>query len=154
MTKGAPELEIYRNCAHKDSKGNIKISKKYRRILAFDKKGLSGLYIGSECYWTNRKGILRKTVCFDNAPDSFSEGLVRYQDAAGKMGFMNEQLKIVIPSRFDFVEPFKDDSAGYCEGCNKDVVAGEHRMITGGSWGRIDKNGKILPSPKDEGPGP
>ncbi len=61
----------------------------------------------------------------------------------GKYGFMNDKLEIVIKPQFDFVYPFSDGKAQFCNGCKKESDGEEHSRMVGGKWGYVDKNGKI-----------
>ncbi len=84
--------------------------------------------------------------CFDSGPDEFVEGLARYIGPNGKFGFVDTNLKVVIPATFDFVHPFKNGRAEFCVGCSQSRVReGEYSFYEGGTWGLIDKKGNRLP---------
>lgn len=87
--------------------------------------------------------VVIRPFIFDNGPDYFVDGLARFVEH-GKMGFFNEQYKIVIAAQFDFVEPFTDGLAAFCMDCQLVKSDDEHRMIQGGKWGYIDKTGHIV----------
>ncbi|MBN8220198.1 MAG: WG repeat-containing protein [Spirochaetes bacterium] len=91
------------------------------------------------------KKLLYTPFIFDNGPDYVKEGLLRFVEN-GKMGFVNEGGKKVIPAQFDFVFPFEGGTARFCNGC-KSVSDGEHKMMDEktGTWGKINKSGKKLP---------
>ena len=84
-------------------------------------------------------------LAYDNGADYFQEGLARtVQD--GKIGFVNESLDLVVAPVWDFAWPFVDGFALVCNGCQK-VTDGEHTSLTGGGWGYIDSNGKVIVEP-------
>jgi hypothetical protein len=116
--------------------------------IAFDKNGLAGGTIERDgCFWVNRKGIVRRTHCFDNGPDYFVEGVARYIGDDEKFGFMDEKLQISIPAQFTFAFPFKNGRASVCNGCIKQNV-GEHSSYSGGEWFVIDKRGRRADKPE------
>ena len=90
----------------------------------------------------NTGKLVLEVFTYDNGPDYFKEGLARYVKD-GKMGFFDENGKIVIQAQFDFVYPFEGGKAQFVSG-GKQVSDGEHTKIEGGTAGTIDKNGKIL----------
>lgn len=65
----------------------------------------------------NRKGqFLYRPLAYDNGPDYFEEGLARCVQQ-GKVGFVNEQGKVVIRPQWDWVSPFNYGYAFACNGC-------------------------------------
>lgn len=74
-------------------------------------------------------------------PDDFKEGLTRYVEN-GKVGFINEELKVVILAQFDWASQFENGTARVCNECKK-VPYGENYRIEGGTWGTIDKDGVV-----------
>jgi len=91
---------------------------------------------------TQGKVIVRPFI-FDNGPDYFIEGLSRFVQH-GKMGFINEKYEIIIPAQFDFVRPFDKGMAAFCTDCQVVKFDDEHRVMRGGTWGYINKEGHIL----------
>jgi hypothetical protein len=79
---------------------------------------------------------------FDNGPDPEQEGFIRFVENK-KMGFVNSAGRIVIPAKFDFVYPFENGRALYCNGC-KTIRMGEHSMLDEktGHWGEVDRRGR------------
>lgn len=94
---------------------------------------------------------------FDNGPDYYQEGLARFVKD-GKMGFHNEKGEIIIPAKFDFASPFKENgSALVCQGCWGEYssppklklahsqvfirVYDNPVEVKGGKWGAIGKDG-------------
>lgn len=110
----------------------------------FNKRGVA--HIITEEGWVainRKKKILYRPFIFDNGSDYVQEGLLRFVEN-GKMGFVNEAGKKVIPAQFDFVYPFEKGRARFCNGC-KTIKDGEHSMMDEktGTWGEIDKKGRV-----------
>jgi hypothetical protein len=128
---------------YKDNAGKIIISPRYFAAGEFSEHGIAP--VGDKSGWkyidTSGKTVIVPFI-FDNGPDYFSEGLARFAEN-GKMGFFDETGKIIIPAQFDFVFPFSEGLAEFCNGCSK-VYAGEHYTMEGGQWGKIDRWGKIV----------
>jgi hypothetical protein len=111
----------------------------------FNKFGIAYILYQSRWVAINRKQkVLYEVFNYDNGPDYLSEGLHRFIEN-GKMGFANERGKKVIPANYDFVYPFSEGEAEFCNQCVS-VKMGEHSSHdrTKGIWGRINKKGKIL----------
>ena len=111
------------------------------KALFFGKSNLAPVYTKHGVFYVSKTGKVKRTVNFDNGSDYFKEGLVR-TISKGKYGFMNDKLEIVIKPQFDFVYPFSDGKARFCNGCKK-KSDGEHSIMVGGKWGYVDKNGNI-----------
>lgn len=118
------------------------VSKRVARALAFDADGLAFVRGATGFSYVNRSRMARATVNFDNGPDYFSEGLARTR-RNGKIGYFDKSLKIVIEPQFDFAFPFEGGLAIVCNGCVGKRV-GEHEIMSGGLWGAVDRNGKIV----------
>ena len=91
----------------------------------------------------NRKGqFLFAPFFFDNGPDFFSEGMMRFVKNK-KIGFADRNGSIVIEAKYDYANSFNYGIASYCNGClwkNK----GEHSFVTGGILGYISSKGDLL----------
>lgn len=91
----------------------------------------------------NRKGeLLFNPLAFDNGPDRFTEGLMRFVKNK-KIGFANRAGQVVIDAKFDFADPFRHGVAQYCNGCVWQT-RGERQFVTGGVKGFINVKGEIL----------
>ena len=91
-----------------------------------------------------RQQILYRPFLFDNGPDYVQEGLRRFVEG-GKLGFVDEAGKKIIPAQFDFVYPFENEQAEFCIGC-KMLRSGEHAAPdrASGKWGKVNKQGKVV----------
>jgi len=123
--------------------GQIYICNSTIKKLLFSKKGLSNIYT-SKYGWLFVKtdGSTIPTITFDNGSDYFVENMARYTDN-GKIGFIDEYGKIVIKADYDFAFPFQNSYAIVCNGCTP-IPDDEYFVLTGGTWGCIDKNGIII----------
>lgn len=139
------DLESIDHCVQKSKDGSFKILKSALTKIKFDAQGLAGGSIHKNgCYWFNKEGLLRKTLCFDNGPDFFKEGLTRFIDARGTFGFMDKKLQIKIPSQYTFSFPFENGYAKVCMNCKEEKIDNEHFIMVGGEWSIIDKSGKVV----------
>ena len=128
---------------YKDHKGNVIITAKYYVAGDFSEYGIAAVADKNSWYYIDYyEHYVITPFIFDNAPDSFEEGLARYVENE-KMGFFNEKGKVVIPAKYDFVEPFYKGFADVSIGCKKDYI-GENYIMKGGNWGVIDKKGNII----------
>ncbi len=143
--------ETYGNYGYKNaSSDEIMVPPKYSFIFekCYDKtkmKGFGGFAKeerGPGIWYRKLNGEkIIQVYNFDNGPDYFKEGLSRYIDN-DKVGFMNENLEIVIPAQFDWASPFDGDEARICNGC-KLVSDGEHGSWMGGDWGKMNTKGEV-----------
>jgi len=91
----------------------------------------------------NRKGVfLFSPFLFDNGPDTYSEGLIRFVKN-GKIGFANRNGDIVIEAKYDYADMFNYGLTTYCNGCTW-KSRGEHRFVSGGRWGYINNKGDTI----------
>jgi hypothetical protein len=83
---------------------------------------------------------------FDNAPDEYREGLARIR-AQDKVGFVDQEYRLVIPPQYDAAFGFDGGSARVCVGCHPRVwakSAPERARRQKGREFRIDRSGKEL----------
>jgi hypothetical protein len=88
------------------------------------------------------ENVLFEVFKYDNGPDYFSEGLIRIVKN-GKIGYANEQGKIVIKPQYDCAWPFANGKASVSNNC-KVAKEGEHLVWTSENWIKIDKSGNIV----------
>jgi WG containing repeat len=96
--------------------------------------------------YVNRRGkvVITGVPVFDNGPDEFHDGLVRFVKGR-KYGFADRTGKTVIPPRYDGAMPFAGGRAKVCLAC-VDKCADrecEHHVFSGGNWFSLDKTGMI-----------
>ena len=128
----------YRNKA-----GELVVPARYVIAKCFLETGIAAVADRHGWAYIDRHGkVVLTPFIFDNGPDYFAEGLARFVKD-GKMGFFDTQGRVVIDARFDWVEPFSNGRAKFCSGCKKQFH-GEHWTMTGGKWGVIDKEGRIV----------
>jgi hypothetical protein len=128
---------------YKDNKGMIVIRPQF--TAAYDFAGEIGAVAAKDGWrYIDRNGRILNILPFiyDNGPDYFQEGLARFRED-GKVGFLNEQGKVIIQAQFDFAIPFSEGYAAFCSGCQKREVD-EHSLFKGGKWGFINHHGKVV----------
>jgi hypothetical protein len=108
--------------------------------------GYRGPVVRDLAGWVNRAGLLRIVPQVDNGPDYIVERLVRYVGPDGKVGFVDGDLAVIVPARYDWAEPFDGDTARVCTGCTA-APDGEHAAVTGGTWSAIDRTGAATAAP-------
>jgi hypothetical protein len=140
------------HCARSDAAGHFHLKRQHLLALDFSRHGLASVYIEGEWYYVRRDGRLAPVMTMDNGPEPFSEGFAR-SPVGGKIGFINLNLALVIPARYDGALPFQDAGAEVCIGC-KLVAHGEHSEYEGGRWACIDHHGhEREPFSSDRGAG-
>lgn len=108
----------------------------------YGRGGVAFLISEAGAYYFKRGGPTRRTLIYDNGPDTFSEGLARtIRD--GKVGYFDRDLNIVVARVHDFGLPFQNGKALVCRGCTFESH-GEHTAIVGGKWGAIDRRGTTV----------
>jgi len=132
---------------YKNNEGRVIVEAIYHVANTFNKFGIAAVVDDSGWIYIDKNGrsILRPFI-IDNGPDYFSDGLARYMEQ-GKIGFMDENGVKVIPAIFEFVLPFSEGLAAFCEKC-KEVRHDEYKRIEGGKWGYINKSGEIVVDPE------
>lgn len=147
-TKDNPYNEIYPqgNCGEILNEDVLKLKKSHFERLSFSEDGLASIIIPEprpgKAFYVSRNGKVIRTHYYDNGPDYFEEGRAR-MISNNKYGYINKDLEIIIIPEFDFAFPFKKGHAIVCNQC-KPESAGEHRALSGGAWGVINKDGKVV----------
>ena len=128
-------------CAQKDAQGRIQISRNHLGRFAYDRRGLTNIYVDG-WYYLARNGRSAAVMAYDNGADEFNDGLAR-SPVGKKIGYIDRSLRFVIPARFDGAYPFENGLAVVCIGC-RTVPSGEHFMSVDGEWGCIDSKGILV----------
>lgn len=89
------------------------LDQEFLEKLNFDENGLTGIVCAEQIYHVSKTGKYVRAFVFDNGPDYFSdaEGLARYVDDNGRIGFVDAELNIVIPAQFTCAFPFRNGKA-------------------------------------------
>jgi len=114
----------------------------YLKGLDFKGEEVISIFKDGSFYYVRKDGKAMKTLTYDNKADPFSDGLARTR-INGKIGFFNSNLDIVLKPVYDFAFPFHNGKAEICTGC-KEQKEGEHSMLEGGKWQKIDRNGLVI----------
>jgi hypothetical protein len=128
------------HCAWSDAAGHIHLKRQHRLALDFDRDGLASVNIGGGWRYVSRDGRLAPVMTMDNGAEPFADGLAR-SPVGDKIGFINRNLVLVIPARYDGALPFDHGRAEVCIAC-KLTSDGEHSSYEGGRWACIDRHGQ------------
>ena len=138
-----PEADPVADCARREAGGEIVV-----RPGVVPEGGEPGsvqaLMVEGQLLFVLASGKTAPALPFDNGPDYFVEGLARtVRD--GKVGFVDEELDVVVPREWDFAFPFEGGFARVCTGCSieRDGTE-EHGEVRGGAWGWIDRQGRVV----------
>ncbi len=96
-----------------------------------------------------RNQVVLEPFYFDNGPDELHDGLARVVKD-GKVGFVDEQWRLVISPRFDAAFGFDGGVARVCTGCDPRIWSEEAPPEAYTRRGRefwIDRTGKDAPKP-------
>jgi len=124
--------------------GEVVIAPRYEVALEFTAGGIAPVVDDGGWAYVDRSGtVLLRPLVVDNGPDYASEGLARFV-AGGKVGFFDPATgEVEIPARLDYALPFAEGLAAFCAGCSE-VTLDEHRRVTGGAWGFVDRRGEVV----------
>ncbi len=137
-----PELSSQGECGELINQDIFQLKKKHFNKLYFSNNGLAVLLHGDSIFYVSKSGKIARTHFFDNGPDYFNGGLAR-TISKNKYGYIDEQLNIVIKPEYDFAFPFEDGTAIVCNDCLTESD-GEHSIVVKGTWGVINKTGKVV----------
>jgi hypothetical protein len=86
--------------------------------------------------------VVEHVAIMDNGADEFHHGLVRVT-RYNKWGLANLKGKLVVPMQYDGLLA-NPSGLGWlaCSGCTT-VSDGEHSWPSGGTWSKLDSNGKV-----------
>ena len=135
-------------CGQFIDEDTIKIDPKHLKNMDFGEGNVTVLYANASSegkknvFYISKLGKTIHTYFFDNGADYFHDGLARVIKK-GKIGFINENLEVVIEPKYDYARFFENGKAKVCNGCSE-KKDGEHSMMVGGKWGLIDTTGKLI----------
>lgn len=136
------DRDVIPHCARRDAGGGLVFAPTAFEVLAARGEDPAPVTIAGTLYYLSAAGVAVPVLPFDNGADYFVEGLARtLRD--GKVGFIDRELNVVVPPRWDFAFPFENGTAVVCDGCTFRPVGG-HREVVGGRWGVIDARGDIV----------
>lgn len=135
------DMRTFAHCAWIDAAGAAHLLPRHLARQAYDRHGVASLFV-DRWYYVRRDGRSAPVMTFDNGPDDFADGLAR-SPLRGKVGFIDQRLRLVIPRRYDGAYPFTHGRAVICIGCRVES-AGENETLLRGRWGQIDRQGKII----------
>lgn len=95
----------------------------YREAFGFGHRGVAGVVIGDQLHYIDTTGKdLGLAYSFDNGPDEFQEGMLRFRTASKKVGFLATDHSIAIAATFD-------DAMRFCKGVATVQLAGKEFEI-------------------------
>ena len=139
VPKAKGDVVGFEHCAWSDATGHFHLKREHLLSLEFDRHGLAGVNIDGGWYYVRRDGRLAPVMMMDNWAEDFADGLAR-SPVGGKIGFIDRNLVLVIPARYDGALPFEHGWAQVCVEC-KLTSDGEHSWYVGGRWRCIDHHG-------------
>jgi WG containing repeat len=135
--------DVIAHCARRGEDGALGVQPAALDVLGARGTDPAPVRIGNTLHYLNASGVAAPVLAFDNGADGFVEGLARtLRD--GKVGFIDEELRVVIPPSWDFAFPFANGTAVVCDGCTFRPVGDGHREVVGGLWGLIDARGRVV----------
>jgi WG repeat protein len=141
----AGDLVTHEACASISDGGALRLAPARLRELRFDEDGLAAVQVGRLFFYVASDGRSSPVAGVDGEAAGFHNGLApspRLMDSGGyKIGYIDKQLKLVIPARFDGGLDFNEGRAQVCLGC-KVARDGEMAELQGGVWGCIDTLGR------------
>ena len=135
--------DVIARCARRNGDGVLVVEPAVLGVLAARGIDPAPVSIGDTLHYLNASGRAVPVLPFDNGADYFVEGLARTLQG-GKVGFVNENLSVVIPPQWDFAFPFENGMAVVCNNCTSRPVGDGHREVVGGRWGAIDAQGQVI----------
>lgn len=140
------EVITFANCGSEKDDGTAEIRPEHLAALDFGEDGLASIRVGEHFYYFRKDGRSARVPTYDNWADDFAEGLVRtvrVVDGVERIGYLDRELAVVIPARYDWGFPFEGGRARVCIGCRAGKPDGDgHSEVSGGLWGYIDRAGK------------
>lgn len=128
---------------YKDEKNKVIIKPEFDYAMEFSENGIAAVVINSEWWYINVKGEkLIQPMVVENGPDYFSEGWARFVKD-GKIGFFDEDCKIKLITKYEYVNPFSSGLAAVNIGGEFEQVD-EYQLRKGGAWGYINTSGELI----------
>jgi hypothetical protein len=94
--------------------GQVALPARYGFAGPFSADGVAAVFDEGAWWWIDRTGARKlQALPFDNGADPHVEGLARFLDDEGRMGFADARAQVVIPARFTFVTAFQDGLAAF-----------------------------------------
>jgi WG containing repeat len=140
-SRAGRDIATFQRCAWVDQNGQLHVTARHLARLTYDSDGLATIRV-DRWYYVRRDGRLAPVMALDNWAEPFSDGLARSPHGE-KIGYIDRELRLVIPARYDGAFRFERGVAVVCTGC-KTLSDGEHSRYDGGMWGCIDRQGREL----------
>lgn len=136
-------MESSEHCARLDGDALV-FRPETLRSMAFNADGLSPVFTHRSWHWVRPDGKSVPVLTYDNFADDFEAGLTRGPWSGG-MAYYDTRLDRVLATPYEWVDRFSGGLAIVCEGCrNAFTPDGEHSFMSGGEWGVIDRQGRLV----------
>ena len=136
-------IESAEHCARVEGDGLV-FQPDILRVMDFNADGLSPVFAHRSWHWVRPDGKSVPVLTYDNFADDFEAGLTRGPWSGG-MAYYDTDLNRVLTTPFEWVDRYSGGLAVVCEGCRKTFTPdGEHSFMSGGEWGAIDRQGRLV----------
>ena len=138
------QVVTYHDCATLLAGGGISLGPKRLEHLRYDDDGLAVVQVGALFFYVRDNGRSAPVAGVEGHAVEFHEDLAPSPRRVGhgfKVGYIDKNLDLVIPARWDGGLDFSDGRAQVCRGCHV-VRDGDFAELRGGLWGCIDTRGR------------
>lgn len=132
------------HCATVTADGALHLQPGRLGDMRFDDNGLAAVQVGRLFFYVAKSGRSAPVAGVEGHAVEFHDGLAPSPRRIGgryKIGYIDEDLGLAIPARYDGGLDFNEGRAEVCRGC---TIAhdGEFEELQGGLWGCIDTRGR------------
>ena len=142
------------DCASVTPGGALRLQPGRLDDMRFDSNGLAAVQVGRLFFYVARNGRSAPVAGVEGHAVEFHDGLApspRRVGAGYRIGYIDEDLSLAIPARWDGGLDFNEGRAEVCHGC---TIAhdGDFEELQGGLWGCIDTGGREVVPVKQDSP--
>ena len=146
------EVVTVPDCATVTPAGTLRLQPGRLDDMRFDSNGLAAVQVGRLFFYVARNGRSAPVAGVEGHAVEFHDGLApspRRVGAGYKIGYIDEDLSLAIPARWDGGLDFSQGRAEVCRGCTISHD-GDFEELQGGRWGCIDTQGReVVPVEHD-----
>ena len=147
-TDASSEVASHPDCAAITPAGALRLAPHTLDHLRFDDDGLASVQVGNLFFYVDEKGRTAPVAGVDGHAVGFNNDLApspRHVGGGYKIGYIDRQLNLAIPARWDGGLDFSGGRAEVCRGCHV-ARDGDFAELQGGLWGCIDTSGhEVVP---------
>jgi hypothetical protein len=141
-------------CARILPSGALRLAPGRLDQLRFDEDGLASVQVGKLFFYVNEHGKTAPVAGVDGRATTFHDGLAPSPRRVGrgyKIGYIDKDLSLAIPARWDGGLDFDGGRAEVCRGCHV-ARDGDFAELQGGLWGCIDTDGREVVPVREPSP--